>query len=83
MNRTTLVTLAMFSVFIIGTFGAAYAKDKELRTHEAAIMTNAKVTMAQAIATAEQDTGGKAVGTGLEDQNGPAFLEVQVLKGNY
>lgn len=85
MNRTKLVTLVMVSVLTMGTLGAvgaAYAKDKELRTNEAAIIANAKVTMAQAIATAEQKTGGKAVGTGIEDQDGTVFLEVQVLKDN-
>jgi uncharacterized membrane protein YkoI len=85
MNRTRLVTLAMVSVLTTGALGAAvaaHAKDKETRTNEAAIMANAKVTMAQAIATAEQHTGGKAVGTGIEDENGTVFLEVQVLKDN-
>jgi uncharacterized membrane protein YkoI len=85
MNRTKPVALAMVSVLTMGTLaaaGAAYAKDKELRTNEAAIMANAKVTMAQAIATAEQKTGGKTVGTGIEDQDGTVFLEVQVLKDN-
>ncbi len=38
--------------------------------------------MAQAIAAAEQQTGGKAVGSGIEDQDGAVFLEVQVLKDN-
>ena len=85
MNRTKPVALAMVSVLTMGTLaaaGAAYAKDKELRTNEVAIMANAKVTMAQAIATAEQKTGGKTVGTGIEDQDGTVFLEVQVLKDN-
>ena len=83
MNRTKPVTLAMVSVLTIGTLGAAgvaHAKDKDLRTSEAAIVANANVTMAQAIATAEQKTGGKAVGAGIEDQDGTVFLEVQVLK---
>jgi uncharacterized membrane protein YkoI len=83
MNRTKPVTLALVGVLAMGALGAAgaaYAKDKELRTNEAAIMANAKVTMEQAIAAAEQKTGGKAVGTGIEDQDGTVFLEVQVLK---
>jgi uncharacterized membrane protein YkoI len=81
MNRSKLVTLAMFGVLTTSTFGvagAAYARER--RTEEAAIIANAKVTMAQAIATAEQQTGGKAVGTGIEEQDGTVFLEVQVIK---
>jgi uncharacterized membrane protein YkoI len=84
-NRTKLVTLAVVSILstnALGVAGVAYAKDKENRTNEAAIIANAKVTMAQAIATAEQQTGGKAVGTGIEDKNGTVFLEVQVVKDN-
>jgi uncharacterized membrane protein YkoI len=85
MTRTKLLDLAMAGVFAAGTVGvagAASAKNNDTRTNEAAIIANAKVTMAQAIATAEQQTGGKAVGTGIEDQDGAVFLEVQVLKDN-
>jgi len=76
----------MVSVLTMGTLGAvgaAYAKDKELRTNEAAIIANAKVHDGNRQSPpAEQKTGGKAVGTGIEDQDGTVFLEVQVLKDN-
>jgi hypothetical protein len=45
MNRTKPVTLAMVSVLgagMLSAVGAAYAKDKQLQTNEAAIMANAK-----------------------------------------
>ena len=61
--------------------GSVWAKN-DRRTDEGAVMARAKITMAQAITTAEQVTGGKAVGTGIEDQDGTVFLEVQVLKGD-
>ena len=51
MNRSKLVTLAMVSILTTGTLGAAvaaHAKDKELRTNEAAIMANAKVDLLSA-----------------------------------
>jgi uncharacterized membrane protein YkoI len=85
MNRTRLFTLVTVSVLTTGALGmavAAYAKDNERRTNAAAIIANAKVTMAQAIAMAEQRTGGKAIGTGIEDENGTVLLEVQVIKDN-
>jgi uncharacterized membrane protein YkoI len=85
MNRTKLVTLAMASVLTAGALGlagAAHARNNDARTNEAAFIANAKVTMAEAIATAEQQTGGKAVGTGIEDEDGTVLLEVQVLKDN-
>jgi uncharacterized membrane protein YkoI len=79
-----LLTLAMAGVIAAGTLGAgaAFSRESDHRTDEAAIMANSKVSMAQAIATAEQHTGGKAVGTGIEDQDGTVFLEVQVIKNN-
>jgi uncharacterized membrane protein YkoI len=86
MTHTKRLTLAIAGVLAAATLsaaGAADAKDRhDQRTNEAAIIANAKVTITQAIATAEQQTGGKAVGTGIEDQDGAVFLEVTVLKDN-
>lgn len=86
MTSTKLRNLALAAAFAagtLGTAGAAFARDSNNnQTNEAAIMATAKVSMAQAIAAAEQQTGGKAVGTGIEDQDGTVFLEVQVLKNN-
>ncbi len=84
MIRTKLLALAVAGAIAgsaLGFAGVVQAKDNERRTDEAAVMANAKVSMAQAIATAEQQVGGKAVGSGIEDQNGKVFLEVEVLKG--
>lgn len=83
MIRRTLLTATLAGVIASGAVGgsiAAYARNNEQATNEAAIMANAKITMAQAIATAEQQVGGKAVGTGIEDQDGTVYLEVQVVK---
>jgi uncharacterized membrane protein YkoI len=85
MTRTKLLNLAMAGVFAastLGVAGVAYAMSNDTRTNEAAIIANAKVTMVQAIATAEQQTGDKAVGSGIEDQDGTVFFEVEVLKDN-
>ncbi len=81
MIRRKLLTAALAGVIASGAIGgsvAAYARDNEQATDDAAIMANAKVTMAQAIATAEQQVGGRAVGTGIEDQDGTVYIEVQV-----
>lgn len=83
MIRRKLLTATLASVIASGAIGgsvAAYAKNNEHPTDEAAIMANAKITMTQAIASAEQQVGGKAVGTGIEDQDGTVYFEVQVLK---
>ena len=82
MNRKTLLTALIAGTLATGAVGGlAFAKERQdAKTDEAAIMTNAKITMAQAIAAAEQATGGKAVGTGIEDQDGTVNFEVKVLK---
>lgn len=83
MTRSKLLRLTMAGVIAAGSLGVAgavMAKDKDSKTNETAIVANAKVTMAQAIATAESQVGGKAVGAGIEDQNGTAAFEIDVLK---
>lgn len=83
MIRRTLLTATLAGVIASGAIGgsiAAYARNNEQATNEAAIMANAKITMAQAIATAEQQVGGRAVGTGIEDQDGTVYFEVQIVK---
>ncbi len=84
MLRSKLLTALMAGTLASGAIGgsvAAYARNGDNPTDEVAVMANAKITMAQAIATAEQQTGGRAVGTGIEDQDGTVYFEVQVLNG--
>ncbi len=83
MIRRTLLTATLAGVIASGAIGgsiAAYARNNEQATNEAAIMANAKITLAQAIATVEQQVGGRAVGTGIEDQDGTVYFEVQIVK---
>jgi uncharacterized membrane protein YkoI len=77
----------MQKLIIAGLVGTAafsgagtFARNRD--TNEAAIIANAKVSVAQAITTAEQVTGGMAVKAGIEDEDGTVFLKVQILKGN-
>ena len=55
-------------------------KNRNPQTGEAAVLANAKITLAQAIAAAELSAGGKSVGSGIENLDGTAFFEVEVLK---
>ena len=83
MIRKNLLTAALAGVIACGAIGgtvAASARNGDNMTDEATVMANAKIGMAQAIATAEQQVGGKAVGTGIEDQDGTVYFEVQVVK---
>jgi uncharacterized membrane protein YkoI len=82
MIRKKLLTVTLAGVIASGAIGglaAAYAGNDNV-ADEATIMANAKITMAQAIAAAEQQVGGRAVGSGIEDQDGTVYYEVQVVK---
>ena len=85
MLRSKFMTAVLVGTLASGVIGgsvAAYARNGgDAATDEAAVMANAKVTMAEAIATAEREVGGKAAGSGIEDQDGKVYFEVQVLKG--
>ena len=84
MNRKQLIVALAAGTIAAGVIGGAvYANERrETPINEAQIMATAKVTMAQAIAAAEQATAGKAVGSGIEDQGGTVRFEVTVLKDN-
>jgi uncharacterized membrane protein YkoI len=89
MFRSKLVPAAMVAVMAIAGAGSAFAANDSHRNREeskneqaeiGAIM-NAKTSLAQAIAAAERQTGGKAVETGLDNQNGVMAYEVLVANG--
>ncbi len=80
-NTCLAITAAVaLAAGVGGMSGVAFSKGAEAGADEAAIMANAKVTMAQAIATAKSQSGGKAVGSGIENQDGVVAWEVDVLK---
>ena len=92
MNHTQILTAVLAATIATGApvmAVAAYAQTpptvagtekSQTATREAAVLANAKITMAQAIAAAELSAGGKSVGSGIENQDGTAFFEVEVLK---
>ena len=71
---------ALAGVLVLGLSGAAMAKDNQDRS-DAATMAAAKVSLAQAITTAEQHAGGKAFDAGVDNQNGKARISVEVAGG--
>jgi uncharacterized membrane protein YkoI len=84
MDRNKLVAAVLVGTMAagaLGPVGTAYARsERENASNDAAIIADAKITMAQAIAAAENQVGGKAVETGIEDENGTVAFEVEVLK---
>jgi uncharacterized membrane protein YkoI len=79
MDRNKLVAAALVGTMAAGALGPVSTAQAR-SDRESAIIADAKITMAQAIAAAENQVGGKAVETGIEDENGTAAFEVEVLK---
>lgn len=88
MFRSKILPGAMAGVIALGAAGGvAQARDNERAgehgdAQERAAVLNAKTSLAQAIVVAEQATGGKAIETGLENQDGNIAFEVEVAKGD-
>lgn len=58
--------------------GAALAKESGHADPDMQAIAKAKVSLQQAIATAEQQTSGRAVSADLDEQNGVPRIEVEV-----
>lgn len=58
--------------------GVAFAKESGHQDNDAAALAGAKVTLQQAIATAEQQANGRAVSADLKQERGITRIEVEV-----
>lgn len=77
MNTKTLASLALAGLLATGALaGTALAAGSD-EQQEATALQNAKVTLSQAIATAEQQTGGKAYDAGVDLKGGVARIAVE------
>jgi uncharacterized membrane protein YkoI len=86
MLRTKIVPIAMAAVIAVGsTVGVAHAANDKRGgegAQERATIVSAKISLAQAIAAAEQQAGGKAIDAGLENENGTMAFAIEVAKDN-
>ena len=85
MFRNQLIPIAMATVMALGSSVAiAYAgsNDNSQDSQEMTVLRNAKISLAQAITGAEQQSGGKAINAGLNNENGAMTYGVEVIKGN-
>ncbi len=75
------IPAAMAIVIIVSAGGAALAEadGKSDDAKKIEVLLSAKVTAAQAIAAAEQKTGGRAFKVGVEDENDRAVYEVKTI----
>ena len=77
-----LIPVALATVVVLGVaVGAAYAGSND-NAQEMTALRNAKISLAQAIAGAEQKSGGKAINAGLNNENGTMTYGVEVIKDN-
>ncbi|MCP5315582.1 MAG: PepSY domain-containing protein [Chromatiaceae bacterium] len=78
MNRKTQFAIAA-ALLIGATVGAAYALVAE--QNDALGISEAKVSLAQAIAAAEHDVGGRASRAEFEREPGKGLFQVEVVNG--
>lgn len=79
MNRKKLVPVALAVLLATGAAsGVALANGSGEEQQDAAQLANAKVTLIEAIATAEHQAGGQAVGAGVDNENGTVRIAVDV-----
>lgn len=73
----------LFSVIGVAALGAtmAFANANGGQENDAALLSNAKISLSQAITAAEQHVQGKAVRAELEDENGILVYGVEVTSG--
>jgi uncharacterized membrane protein YkoI len=85
MVRSDIILTTMVALTTLAGAGAAFAGENGNETDQQSelnAVTNAKTSLSQAIAAVEQETGGKAVDAGLENQNGVMAHEIEMAKGN-
>lgn len=77
MFRTTINGMAIAAALVL-TGGAVLPANADAKKCEpACCCQSSKVSAAEAVTTAEQETGGRAVKLGIEDQNGTYLYEIQ------
>ncbi len=82
MNIKRIAPFALAALLAVGAAaGVAQAKDQD-RSQDArdtAALASMKVTLPQAIATAEQQAGGRAVGADMSQEQGATRIAVEVV----
>ena len=80
MNTKRITTFALATLLAMGTAGGiAHAKDNDRDGQDAAALAGMKVTLSQAIAMAEGQAGGRAVGADVSQEGGATRIAVEVV----
>ena len=79
MNTKRILPAALAALVLAGVAGAsAYAKEGREDSRDAAALSSIKITLQQAIATAEQQANGRAVSADIEHDKNVTLIEVEV-----
>ena len=86
MVRSNIILTTMVALITLAGVGAAFAGENGNETDQRSelnAVTNAKTSLSQAIAAAEQETRGNAVDASLENQDGVMAYEDGDRQGEY
>jgi uncharacterized membrane protein YkoI len=78
MNRKPAYAIAVV-MFVGAAAGGAFAKGKNEDANDMAALSSMKVSLTQAIATAEQQGGGKAVSADIVTKGGSPRIAVELV----
>ncbi len=79
MNIKRMLPAALAAALAIGAAGGiAHAQNRDQDGRDAAALASMKVTLQQAIATAEGQAGGRAVGADVSQERGVTRIQVEV-----
>ena len=83
MYRAKLIPAVLTVAVGLGVAFAVNGANHNGEQQEATAIQNAKISLMQAIAAAEKHTGGKAIDSGIENQNGKVIAyDIAVVKEN-
>jgi uncharacterized membrane protein YkoI len=79
MNIKRMLPAALAAAVAIGAAGGiAHAQNRDQDGRDAAALAGMKVTLTQAIATAEGQTGSRAIGADVSQEGGVTRIQVEV-----
>jgi len=80
MNTKRITTFALAALLAIGAAGGiAHARDNDRDGRDATVLAGMKVTLSQAITTAEGQAGGRAMGADVLQQDGATRIAVEIV----
>lgn len=78
MQHKIIIPALLMAAGVVTAGGLAYAQKSNLTQNDATAMQQAKISLAQAVTTAEQHVGGKASRAELQNENGRLVYGVEV-----